>query len=336
VAAVIAAGLLVGYSATVRDIGEPMLVLFVIGMIARRMGWRRIVATAAAGIVPIAAYLIWFHSATGQFAMDDAGPFLYGRVQTFAECSQMNPPADLRTLCDPRSPANRPEAEDYIWAGDQPLMELTHGDNSENEFTPQLSTMSDSFARLAIESQPLAYAETVGRDILTPFDWNRVGASGALESSLGNVTGTGALFQFETTEPGLPSFVTPSTGGYKATRVFGGASLGVPQVVQPWARFLWLYQHVYVRGPIVAAILILGFAGVVLRFRRRAWRDRRWGGLGLLPWLIGATLIIVPPMTTGYSYRYLLAAVPFLCLAAGLALRSADVAHEKLRELQKS
>jgi hypothetical protein len=198
-------------------------------------------------------------------------------------------------------------------------MELTHGDNSENEFTPRLSQLSDSFGKLAIESQPLAYAGAAARDLLTPFGWNRVGSSGSLEDSLGNVTGTGALFQFETAEPGLPSFVTSGTGGWAGAREFGGANLGLPRVVQPWARFLWLYQHVYVRGPIVAAILVLGLAGVVLRFRRRAWRDGRWGGLGLLPWLIGATLIIVPPMTAGYSYRYLLAAVPFLCLAAGLA-----------------
>ncbi|HEY1700931.1 MAG TPA: hypothetical protein VGG75_14570, partial [Trebonia sp.] len=331
--ALVAAGLLVGYSATVRDIGEPMLAVVVIGMIARRMGWRRIVATAAAGIVPIAAYVIWYHSATGQFALDDGGPFLYSRVQTFAECSQMNPPANLRVLCDPRPPADRPDAEDYIWASNQPLMELTPGDNnSENEFTPKLSSMSSSFGKLAIESQPLAYAKAVAGDILTPFDWNRVGSNGDLSNGLGNVTGTGTLFQFERTEPALPAFVTPSTGGYKATRAFGGASLGLTRVVQPWARFLWLYQHVYVRGPIVAVILLLGLAGVVTSLRRRAWRDGRWGGLGLLPWLIGATLVIVPPMTAGYSYRYLLAAVPFLCLAAGLAFagwRDAKAAKDR-------
>jgi hypothetical protein len=317
-----------------------MLAVIVIGMIARRMGWRRIVAVAVAGIVPVAAYMIWYHSATGQFALDDGGPFLYSRVQTFAECSQMNPPANLRVLCDPRPPAKRPQAEEYIWAGNQPLMELTGGDNSENEFTPRLSTMSDSFAKLAIESQPLAYAEAVARDILTPFDWNRVGSSGSLEGSVGNVTGTGALFQFERTESRLPSFVTPSTGGWAAAREFGGANLGLPRVVQPWARFLWLYQHVYVRGPIVAVILLLGLAGVVTSLRRRAWRTGRWGGLGLLPWLVGATLIIVPPMTAGYSYRYLLAAVPFLCLAAGLAfagqgLRLTDVSYQRSRESEE-
>jgi hypothetical protein len=58
--------------------------------------------------------------------------------------------------------------------------------------------------------------------------------------------------------------------------------------------------------------VLIGLAGVIGRWRR-------WGGVGLLPWLVGALLIVLPPMTAGFSYRYVLAAVPAVCLAAGLA-----------------
>ena len=58
--------------------------------------------------------------------------------------------------------------------------------------------------------------------------------------------------------------------------------------------------------------MFIGAAGVVGRWRR-------WGGVGLLPWLVGVLMIVLPPMTAGFSYRYVVAAVPTACLAAGLA-----------------
>jgi hypothetical protein len=312
---VIIVGLLVGYAGTVRTIGEPMLVLIIAGMIARRIGWRRIAAAAVAGIVPIAAYMVWFHSYTGQYALSESGAFLYARVQSFAQCSAMNPPANLRVLCDPRPTAKREAAEDYPWVFDQPLMEATHSDNNQNEFTPTLSKMSMSFAELAIESQPLQYAEAVARSTLTTFDWNRVDNN----NINGNLMGSGPLFQFEKTVPGLPWFVPTNSPSAIGAREFGGANYGLTQVRKPWAPILWLWQHVYLRGPLVLVLILIGLAGVILGMRRREWRERRWGGVGLLPWLVGASLIVIPPMTAGFSYRYSLAAVPLLSMAAGLA-----------------
>ncbi len=58
--------------------------------------------------------------------------------------------------------------------------------------------------------------------------------------------------------------------------------------------------------------MLIGAAGVLARWRR-------WGGPGLLSCLVGALLIVLPPVTAGFSYRYVLAAAPLVCLAAGLA-----------------
>ncbi len=58
--------------------------------------------------------------------------------------------------------------------------------------------------------------------------------------------------------------------------------------------------------------MLIGAAGLLARWRR-------WGDIGLLPWLVGALMIVLPPMTAGFSYRYVLAAMPAACLAAGLA-----------------
>ena len=89
-------------------------------------------------------------------------------------------------------------------------------------------------------------------------------------------------------------------------------------MVRPWARLILIYQrYFYLRGTLLGLIVLIGAAGVLARWRR-------WGGVGLLPWLVGALLIVLPPMTAGFSYRYVLAAAPAACLAAGLAFVPGD------------
>jgi hypothetical protein len=307
------AGLLTGYAATVRNVGEVMLVVIVIGMLFRRMGWRRIGATIVAGVVPIVGYMFWFHASFGHYALNEAtGTFLYSRVQSFAECSKMDPPASLRVLCDDRPPSQRPNSQEYLWSNQTPLGYLTGTDNTKR-FTPQIESLTGKFAKLAIEKQPLDYARVVARDILTTFSPAKVNAN----NDIGNLEGDGSKFQFERTVWPVPSWVTSDPVNKRAAEDFGGASYGKPSVVQPWARFLWAYQHVYLRGPLLFLYLLAGFIGIVASARRKTRYG--WGGLGLLPWLTGAALIVLPPMTSGFSYRYALAAVPTICLAAGLA-----------------
>ena len=68
----------------------------------------------------------------------------------------------------------------------------------------------------------------------------------------------------------------------------------------------------YLPGTLLGGIVLIGAAGVLARWRR-------WGGVALLPWLVGVLLIVLPPMTAG-SATGTLAAVPDGLLAAGLAL----------------
>ena len=321
------AGLLVGYAATVRNVGEIMLVIVVIGMLARRMGWRRIAAAVAAGALPVAGYMLWFHAWNGKYAMNEAsGTFLYSRVQTFADCARMNPPADLRVLCDPRPPSARPNSQEYLWANDTPLGELTGTDNT-NRFTPRIESLTARFAERAIEAQPLDYAKTVASDVRTTFGWTKENAA----NSIGNLEGDGSLFQFGRTVAPVPWWVRFYPDDRRAAQDFGGADYGRPAVVQPWAGFLQAYQHVYLRGPFLLMFVLVGLGGVLASLRRRAGGG--WGGLGLLPWLLGSALIVVPPMTAGFSYRYSLAAVPLLCLAAGLAFAGRPNPVTKIKTL---
>jgi hypothetical protein len=324
----------------------------IIGMLARRAGWRRLLALAVAGIVPIGLYMVWFHQNTGKYALtESSGSFLYSRVSTFADCSKMSVPALLAYLCDPTKLEYRPVAGEYIWADNElvphhrdtytPLYKALGSDTS-LRFNPEINAQTKQFAERAIEAQPAAYARVVIDDVLHTFGWNR-------QPDPNDYYGNGPNFQFVSgheTNLQIPWYSTPyhipgnpthqlhssdstwcdvscqqgDNQAYviqQAERDFSGGGLGFTQAVQPWERLLEIYQrYIYLRGTLLGLVLLVGAAGVLARWRR-------WGGVGLLPWLVGALLIVLPPMTAGFSYRYVLAAAPLACLAAGLAFTRA-------------
>ena len=337
------AGLATGYATTVRTVGEPLLVIVVIAMLLRRMGWRRVAATAVAGVLPILGYMVWFHSSTGKYALDEStGTFLYSRVQSFADCNRMDPSAKLRVLCDPRALKDRPSSQEYLWSDDTPLATLT-GPNNANRFTPQIESLAMQFAERAIEKQPLDYAKVVASDTLRTFRWTREGTNDIGSSSAGNLEGSGSKFRFESPSveakiEAAPGWVTTDPANAHAARDFGGATYGETSVNQPWSDLLRAYQKVfYLRGPFVFLFALVGAVGVWLGIRRRTRvPGTGWGGLPLLPWLVGVALIVLPPMTAGFSYRYVLAAIPAVCLAAGLAFSGRGSLITWLRGLKRA
>ena len=318
------AGLAIGCSTVVRSVGEPLLIVVLVAMAIRRVGWIRLGAMLVAGIVPIAAYMVWFHGTYGKYAITESGAFLYSRVSSFADCQKINPPANLRALCDPTPTSLRPVPGKYVWADTElapdqhvstPLYKLTKSSDTGLRFTPQISGMTGKFAKDAILAQPLDYARAVTDDVLHTFAWSRSPDPG---DNIGNGPVFNFIYQGELSKQ-IPWWAKDIPGDpvaqqiYQARKDFGGPGFGNTTVVWPWAHLLVDYQKVfYLRGPFLAVILLMGLGGVIGRWRR-------WGGLGLLPWVVGALLIVLPPMTAGFSYRYVLAAVPAVCLAAGLA-----------------
>jgi hypothetical protein len=315
---VLIAAALLGYATLVRSEGEALIVILLIALIARRAGWRKTVAAFVVWAIPVGLYATWYDSQHGRFGLtSSSGTFLYSRVQSFAECSKMDPPANLRVLCDSRPPSQRPSSQEYLWSDQTPLATLT-GDNNIYRFTPHIESITKAYAELAIEKQPLSYAHVVASDILQTFKWTRI---------QNNLEGSGSKFRFEDTPTPVPSWVSGDKDNSTAAARYGGASLGETRVVKPWSSFLQEYQKVfYLRGPLLLVIVLLGFAGVVTCVAGRGggrgrFRDRGWGGGGLClaPWLTAVALIVGPPLTAGFSYRYVLSVVPAACLAAGLA-----------------
>jgi hypothetical protein len=319
------AGLLIGYATVVRSVGQPLLAVVLVAMLLRRVGWTRLVTLLVVGVLPIAGYMIWFHGTHGRYALtESSGTFLYSRVSAFAKCDKIKPSADVRALCDPTPPRLRPVSGEYLWANHEkwpasqvttPLFNLYNSGDVSLRFTPAVNGKAEKFARDAILAQPVAYVRVVIHDTLHTFGWNR-------QPDPHDYDGNGPVFQFvygKTLNAMIPWWASPYPGDpaatkmYKARQDFAGPGLGNTGAVSPWAHLLQAYQRLfYLRGTLLGLIVLIGAAGVLARWRR-------WGGIGLLPWLVGALMIVLPPMTAGFSYRYVLSAVPAVCLAAGLA-----------------
>ncbi len=288
-----AAGLLLGGSAIVRTDGRPLLVVAALCLIVRRAGWRPVTALVVAGLLPVAAYIGWFNASRGGYAITQGdGSFLYSRAMAFADCAKMNPPARLRPLCDNRPPARRPPSADYIWEAN-PLRTYA-GD----PWSPAASKLGGDFAWLAVRKQPADYLWATAKDLGRTFAWTR--------SQQFPDPATALQYQFGTSDTPLPGWAPIAN-----LRSYQPGNL-TTRVYRPFSSLLASYQrYFYFRGPLLLLTLLIGAAGVVT--------GRRRGAPGLLPWCAAVALIIVPPATAGFSYRYVLAAIPCACIAAGLA-----------------
>jgi hypothetical protein len=298
-------GLVLGIADCFRAVGLPLLAVFAVYMIIRRVSWRKVAATIVVCLIPVAAYAGVFDLEHGQFAMSDAtGVFLYSRVMTFAECSQMHIPltppdnAEL-SLCTTVPPDKRPIAQAYIWTPQSPLDTFPP-----SKFSPVPNQVAEKFAIRAIEAQPLGYAKAVFDDTWRVFGWQRVVFPNA-------ATYDEYLFGYRSLP--IPTWDDAKIGRYNSYAAAYAEANPVTQVVAPFSTLIRGYQrYVWLPGSVYGLILLLGAAGIVA-----AWR--RLGGEALLPWTISLALIVIPAATAEFDYRYVLPAVPFGCLAVVMA-----------------
>ncbi len=298
-------GLLLAAALLDRSEGMPLILVFVVCLLVRFKGWRTIAAVAVLCLVfalPVVEYADWFESVHGSFEITDStGGFLYGVVSTFADCAKIKPPADERRLClsAPQS-AREQYPPYYIWNLDNPLRKLPGG-----EFGNLGNKLGTNFALRAIEAQPLSYLGVVSENFVQSFLLR--GNAHARQYSI-------AWFN----QQGLVDFSFPAKRkpGYDAA-LFHSYDPTAPdtRVVRPYASWVLTYQrYVVVSGPLLAVIFLIGLFGILA-----AWR--RLGGPGLPPWLVGFALLVIPPATDGFDARYIICAIPPLCIAAGLGAK---------------
>lgn len=318
-------GLLLAMAVLTRSIGLAMLGLVVVYLLIKRVGWKPILAMVIATGLPVGGYMSWFAAVNGQFAMTYSdGLMLYMRTASFADCHQMHikipQELDMALLCLD-APRRKSHAQWYLWGfgrgenKDGVAGEVLHRMGS-RKFDKERNDAAGRFAKRAILSQPGDYLRIVFKDFMRTFAWERT-----------RFPDPSTYSQYEFRPEGYQRLPTWSTygGGTAGTDAYRYQQ-GPPEtrIRQPWADFMAAYQKVfYLRGTILGALLLVGLAGVVLRWRRL-------GGPVMLPWLGAVGLLLAPAATAEFDYRYILPAVPLAVIAAAITLRSRKTAaHAK-------
>jgi hypothetical protein len=299
-------GALLAWAAVIRGNGAPVFVIILAFLLVMRVGWRAFTACVAAFAVPLLGYMFWFSVDTGQFDITNStGIFLWSRTMSFANCAVIRPPADLRPLCPdaqpghPTSPApawsvtallDERTPTEYLW--DPGAWWRTDAHPGINAYNNKLATQ---FAERAILAQPGGYLEAVGKDVLLAFlTTDRSLSFLSLHFTVAPHVAT------------LAPYMKRFEYGYARTTAN-------THVVQPWAYLVFLYQEpVWFPGIVFFGVVA---AGLVLLIRR--WRGT--GRYAALPWAAALANLVVPIALADLDYRYVITAVPFACLALGLA-----------------
>jgi 4-amino-4-deoxy-L-arabinose transferase-like glycosyltransferase len=332
--AALIAGLLLGYGAIVRTEGAPLLLLFPLFLLLRGWrvyGWRRLqgwlvaIVMAVGCAAPVAGYVLWFKSYSGNFGITEStGYYLWGRVSSFADCARIKPVGAEAAVCPKKPVRHRTAPGNYIWHAPE-----VHKDLKGGPVTPASNKLLTGFAIHAVEAQPLGYAKAIAKGLVMSVSWPRQQYPGR---------GTVYYYYFHRHPYSIP-YHSWIKGGYANQDwvAYGHAKPG--KVIEPFAAFMIGYQRVfYTWGPLLGIILAVGLGGLI-RVRRpvRAWRLTReqfplhWAprGTSMLPWVIAVVMLVTPIALADFDYRYLLPVIPFACLAAGLAFtpyRSAGTA----------
>ena len=172
----LAAGALVlGATATVREIGGVLILPAAVFALLTAPGWRRRMGRAALAttcfMLPVLGYMAAAYLVTGHFGLASNGPALeYGRAATAADCATLTIPADERALCPSR-------ARTLALGG---IDGLLHNPQSPGHTVPVPSGTTRAhllagFSLAVFRQQPLRVAAAVARDSVRLFALTRDG-----------------------------------------------------------------------------------------------------------------------------------------------------------------
>jgi len=309
------AGVVLGTSATVAQVGEALLLPAVLYLLAAVKGageagggWRRAIGKAgalcAAFALPIVAYCTGSYVLTGDFFLSHSGvTSFYGRAAAAADCATLRLPPAERGMCP--TPAQQAMGPDWLeYAAGSPIRPYYSG-------LPrgEVDSLISDFNERVLTQQPLRLLGAYGRDTVKLFALTRDGDTG--DTII-------ARWQFQTQFPYYPPYASEAAVKGAAAR-YGG---GPPAVWRPVAAFLRSYQlrGGYTPGPLYAVLTMAGLAGSAALLRRRGDPGTRQLALAcLLLFTAGAAVLLVSDAFE-YSWRYQLPALVTLAPAGALGI----------------
>lgn len=320
----IAAGLILGSSATVRQIGELLIFPVVLYLLLAGGSWRRSLGTSVAVIVAFALPIVTYSSVslaeTGHFWLA-RGQALTGRTALAADCTTLNVPPDVRRICP--TPAQQAIGADN----------LEHSGHSVIYSAPlppgvKRAKVIGQLRSAVLHQQPQRVAVSVLRDAVRLFAPIR-----RQEPSITPIS----RWQFQQGYPNYPPWVRVNPGNHQI--ILGAQRLafhpfrfsvlkpawgGKAKVNRPLAASLRFYQRYggYTPGPLLALCTLAGLAGSLLLLLRRVRRGSsgrtRQLALGCLLFSASAVVVLLLPDVFEFSWRYQLPATVTLVPAGFL------------------
>jgi hypothetical protein len=310
----VAAGLVLGLSAAVKQVGIVLVVPAVIYVLAVGGGLRRAVAAAAAlaatFAVVIAGYCGFSYARTGHFWIAHRQPDS-GRLTAAADCATLKVSPAARRLCP--TPAQQAFGPDWLeHSGHSPLYR--------NPVPPgaDRGKLISELTHAVVTQQPQRVAVAILRDSVRIFAVSRGPQQGVTPLS---------RWQFQTTYPTYPPWVHLGPGNtiivgiqHRVFKPFHFHPIdpgygGKAQVNRPIAAFLREYQLSagYTPGPLLALFTLAGVAGSLLLLARRAGAaTARRQALACLLLSVTAVVILLVPDIYEFSWRYQLPALVLL------------------------
>jgi len=322
----IAAGLLLGASATVRQVGEILLIPALLYVVIAAGGWRVVVTRSAVLIaafaVPVVGYLAGSYFVSGHFWLDSGSLSIstYGRMVTAADCPALRIPAYERPLC--ATPRQRAYGIDWLDHDAHSPIKAWVAPKGLNRYA-----VIARFDHQVAEQQPGRVAAAIVADGFKLFAIKRTSSQSGTPIS---------RWQFQDSYPVYPNWVTVDrsgdivfglrltpAGGPLVRHVLDHAYGGKAQVSKPVAELLRAYQldGGYTPGPVMALFAIAGLVGSVLALFRRLPDKARALALGCLLFFGCGAFLLAMSDAFQFSWRYQLPALVTLPPAgvAGIA-----------------